>query len=135
MSSPEVAAPETGTQPKPTPKAETFFYGGQAVIEGVLMRGRRHYAVAARKPDGEITGFSEALKSRVYSRSFWPKPFVRGVAGLVEMIHLGMRALQWSAGVQLGEDAQISPGLMRVTMGISVIFGLGLFIGAPLGIS
>ena len=113
----------------------TFFYGGQAVIEGVLMRGRRHYAVAARKPDGAITVFSEALKSRVYTSSFWSKPFLRGVAGLIEMIHLGMRALQWSAGVQLGEDAQISPALMRVTMGISVIFGLGLFIGAPLGIS
>src|ERR1700674_207088 len=55
----------------------TFFYGGQAVIEGVLMRGRRHYAVAARKPDGEITVFSEALKSRVYTSSFWSRAFAR----------------------------------------------------------
>lgn len=113
----------------------TFFYGGQAVIEGVLMRGRRHYAVAARRPDGEIAMLSDALKSRVYTSRAWSLPFMRGVAGLVEMIHLGMRSLQWSAGVQLGEDAEIPPGVMRVAMVVSVVFGLGLFIGAPLGIT
>lgn len=113
----------------------TFFYGGQAVIEGVLMRGRRHYAVAARQPDGRIVVLSDALRSRVYTSHVWSLPFLRGVAGLIEMIHLGMRALQWSVGVQLGEEAQLSPAAMRITMAVSVVFGLGLFIGAPLGIS
>ncbi|HYL70197.1 MAG TPA: DUF1385 domain-containing protein, partial [Candidatus Dormibacteraeota bacterium] len=113
----------------------TFFYGGQAVIEGVLMRGRRHYAVAARKPDGQITVLSDTLRSRVYTSKVWALPFLRGVAGLIEMVHLGMRALQWSAGVQLGDDVAISPAVMRVSMGVSLVFGLGLFIGAPLGIS
>src|SRR5947209_13239865 len=79
----------------------TFFYGGQAVIEGVLMRGKRHYAVAARKPDGAIVVLSDALRSRVYTSSVWSRPFLRGVAGLIEMVHLGLRALQWSASVQL----------------------------------
>jgi uncharacterized protein YqhQ len=111
----------------------TFFYGGQAVIEGVLMRGRRTYAVAARRPDGGITVLSERLRSRVYlGRRPWSLPFVRGAASLWEMLALGMRALQWSANVQLGEDVELSPGAMRVTIGVSAVFGLGLFIGLPL---
>jgi uncharacterized protein YqhQ len=113
----------------------TFFYGGQAVIEGVLMRGRRHYAVAARKPDGSITVRSDALRSRMYVSRVWSLPFLRGVSGLVEMIHLGMRALQWSAGVQLGDDVEIGAGTMRAAMAVSVVFGLALFIGAPLGLN
>jgi uncharacterized protein YqhQ len=112
-----------------------FFYGGQAVIEGVLMRGKRHFAVAARKPDGSITIFSEMLRSRVYTGRIWSLPFFRGVAGLYEMLNLGMRALQWSLQVQLGEEAVLSTGTMRATMSIGVIFGLILFIGLPLLVS
>jgi uncharacterized protein YqhQ len=113
----------------------TFFYGGQAVIEGVLMRGPRHYAVAARRPDGEIRVLSERLRSRVYTGRPWSLPFLRGAASLWEMLALGMRALQWSANVQLGEDAELSSGAMGVTIGVSVVFGLGLFIGLPLLVS
>jgi len=110
----------------------TFFYGGQAVIEGVLMRGRSRYAVAARRPDGGITILTESLRSRVYTGRPWSLPLLRGAASLWEMLALGMRALQWSANVQLGEDAELTPGAMRVTIGVSVVFGLGLFIGLPL---
>ena len=111
---------------------QMFFYGGQAVIEGVLMRGRHHYAVAARKPDGTITVRSEMLTSRVYTNPLWAKPLLRGVAGLYEMLGLGMRALQWSANVQLGEEAQLTAGTLRVTIAASMVFALGLFIGLPL---
>jgi uncharacterized protein YqhQ len=110
----------------------TFFYGGQAVIEGVLMRGRDHYAVAARRPDGEIVICTDVLRSRVYTNSVWRRPFLRGVAGLYETIHLGMRALQWSAIVQLGEDAEIGEGAVRGAMIASLVFALALFIGVPL---
>jgi len=110
----------------------TFFYGGQAVIEGVLMRGRDRYAVAARRPDGEIVVCTDVLRSRVYTRSVWRRPFLRGVAGLYETIHLGMRALQWSAIVQLGEEAQIGEGAIRGAMVASLVFALALFIGMPL---
>ena len=110
----------------------TFFYGGQAVIEGVLMRGRDRYAVAARRPDGEIVVCTDVLRSRVYTRSVWRRPFLRGVAGLYETIHLGMRALQWSAIVQLGEEAQIGEGTIRGAMVASLVFALALFIGVPL---
>ena len=110
----------------------TFFYGGQAVIEGVLMRGRDRYAVAARRPDGEITVCTDVLRSRVYTAGVWRRPFLRGVAGLYETIHLGMRALQWSARVQLGDEAEISEGAMRGAMIASLVFALVLFIGLPL---
>jgi uncharacterized protein YqhQ len=110
----------------------TFFYGGQAVIEGVLMRGRDRYAVAARRPDGGIAVCTDVLRSRVYTGSVWRRPFLRGVAGLYETIHLGMRALQWSAAVQLGQDAEIGDGAIRGAMIASLIFALALFIGVPL---
>jgi uncharacterized protein YqhQ len=110
----------------------TFFYGGQAVIEGVLMRGRDRYAVAARRPDGRIAVCTDVLRSRVYTRSVWRRPFLRGVAGLYETIHLGMRALQWSATVQLGQDAEIGEGAIRGAMIASLVFALALFIGVPL---
>jgi uncharacterized protein YqhQ len=109
-----------------------FFYGGQAVIEGVLMRGREHYAVAARRPDGQIVICTDVLRSPVYTRSLWRRPFFRGVAGLYETIHLGMRALQWSAVVQLGQEAEIGTGAIRGAMIASLVFALALFIGLPL---
>ncbi len=110
----------------------TFFYGGQAVIEGVLMRGKDRYAVAARRPNGEIAVCTDVLRSRVYTASAWRWPFLRGVAGLYETIHLGMRALQWSALVQLGQDAEIGEGALRGAMIASLVFALTLFIGVPL---
>jgi uncharacterized protein YqhQ len=110
----------------------TFFYGGQAVIEGVLMRGKDRYAVAARRPDGQIEVCTDILRSRVYTASVWRRPFLRGVAGLYETIHLGMRALQWSALVQLGRDAEIGEGAIRGAMIASLVFALALFIGVPL---
>jgi uncharacterized protein YqhQ len=115
---------------------DQFFYGGQAVIEGVLMRGRRHYAVAARRRDGTIVTVSEPLKSRVYTSRLWALPFFRGIAGLIEMLHLGMRALTWSANVQAeADDITLSPTVMRASMAVSVVLGLLLFVGAPLGLA
>jgi uncharacterized protein YqhQ len=115
---------------------DQFFYGGQAVIEGVLMRGRRHYAVAARRRDGSIVSVSEPLTSRVYTSRLWALPFFRGIAGLIEMLHLGMRALTWSANVQAeADDIQLSPTVMRATMAVSVVLGLLLFVAAPLGLA
>jgi uncharacterized protein YqhQ len=115
-----------------TAPPQMFFYGGQAVIEGVLMRGRNHYAVAARRPDGSITVTSEMLNSRVNTNPVWAKPFLRGVAGLYEMLSLGMRALQWSANVQLGEEAELTANTLRATVAVSMVFALVLFIGLPL---
>jgi uncharacterized protein YqhQ len=112
-----------------------FFYGGQAVIEGVLMRGRRQYAVAARRPDGSIALLTERLRSRIYRRRVWSLPLIRGAISLGEMLGLGMRAMRWSTNVQLGEEAELSGGVMGVTIALSVLFGLALFIGLPLAVS
>src|SRR6059058_6534980 len=75
-------------------KKEPFFYGGQAVIEGVMMRGRRHYAVAVRVPSTlQIVVDRGELNAPIYVNPFWKQPFVRGLALIGEQMHLGMKAL------------------------------------------
>src|SRR5438105_14494190 len=99
---------------------EKFFYGGQAVIEGVLMRGRTTYAVAVRRPDGEIEVRREALTSVVYTSRFWKLPLLRGLAGLWEMLHLGMKALVWSTNVKArSQDIELTPRQVAITMGMA----------------
>ena len=112
---------------------EKFFYGGQAVIEGVLMRGRTTYAVAVRRPDGEIEVRREALTSVVYTSRFWKLPLLRGLAGLWEMLHLGMKALVWSANVQArSQDIELTPRQIAITMGIAIVGAIAFFLGLPL---
>ena len=112
---------------------DKFFYGGQAVLEGVLMRGRPTYAVAVRRPDGEIQVLRERLRSAMYISRFWKLPMLRGLAGLWEQLHLGMKALMWSANVQAaGEEIELSRGAMGVTIAIAVVGALLFFLGVPL---
>ena len=112
---------------------DRFFYGGQAVLEGVLMRGRSTYAVAVRRPDGEIQVLRERLRSAIYVSAFWKLPLLRGLAGLWEQLHLGMKALMWSASIQAaGEEIELSKGAMGVTIGIAVVGALLFFLGVPL---
>src|SRR6202166_3326061 len=134
MSSPEVAAPETGTQPKPTPKAETFFYGGQAVIEGVMMRGKRHYAVAVRLPTTkEIVVDRGELKASIYVNPVWKLPFVRGLALIGEQLHLGMKSLIWSANMNAGgKDIVIGKREITGSVAVAGVFAATIFIGLPL---
>jgi uncharacterized protein YqhQ len=114
-------------------KADQFFYGGQAVIEGVLMRGRTTYAVAVRRPDGDIEVKRERLNSIVYTHPIWKLPFLRGLAGLWEMLHLGMKALVWSANIQArGQDIELTPRQIAITMTFALVLGLGFFLGLPL---
>ena len=78
------------------PRKEPFFYGGQAVIEGVMMRGKRHYAVAVRLPNTkEIVVDRGELKAAIYVNPLWKLPFVRGLALIGEQLHLGMKSLIW----------------------------------------
>ena len=132
MTSAGAAAARTAARARPR-AAEPFFYGGQAVIEGVLMRGPRHWACAARQPDGDIVLIEEPLRSAIYTSRFWALPFLRGIAGLVEMMHLGTRAIRWSANVQARAlGVEISKRTMRVSMAAGVVLALGLFFGLPL---
>jgi len=77
-------------------------YGGQAVLEGVLMRGRKALAIAMRAPDGQLVVHTEKL-SGIYQSAVAKIPFLRGVILLWDALGLGMKALTLSANVQTGE--------------------------------
>jgi uncharacterized protein YqhQ len=105
-------------------------YGGQAVIEGVMMRGSQGVAIAMRAPDRQIVIHSEPL-SKIY-RSKWLKlPFLRGVIGLWDALGLGMRALTISANTQTGEDQKIEGPALYMTIAFSLALGIGVFFLAP----
>ena len=117
-----------------TPKKEPFFYGGQAVIEGVMMRGKRYYAVAVRVPTTkEIVIDRGELKASIYTSWFWKLPFVRGIALIGEQLHLGMRSLMWSANMNAGaREIQIGKKEITGSVAVALVFALALFIGLPL---
>ncbi len=85
------------------PKSE-FNYGGQAVIEGVMMRGSKALAVAVRNPQGDIVVHSEPLDSRIYGGRLMKIPFVRGLTLLWDSLGLGIKSLMFSAEVAIEED-------------------------------
>jgi hypothetical protein len=86
-------------------RGKRIYYGGQAVMEGVMIRGPRNMAVACRKPDGQIVVRTEALGG-LYAGPVRRIPLVRGVVVLWETLALGMRALIWSSAVAMGEEDQ-----------------------------
>ncbi len=81
-------------------------YGGQAVIEGVVMRGTRHIAMAMRAPDGSIQLYQEELGG-IFKNGWMKLPFLRGLAGLWDALIIGIRFLTISANTQTGEDEKI----------------------------
>ncbi|MCH7810608.1 MAG: DUF1385 domain-containing protein [Chloroflexi bacterium] len=107
------------------------YYGGQAVIEGVMIRGPKTMAVACRRPDGGIATRQETLGS-VYSGVVRRIPFLRGVIVLWETLALGMRALMWSSSVQLGEEEEDPGGSMWVMVVVSLLIVGGIFFAGPL---
>src|SRR5947207_10923824 len=121
----------------PTAKKEPFFYGGQAVIEGVMMRGRRHYAVAVRLPTSrEIVLKRGELSAPIYTSSFWKLPFVRGLALIGEQLHLGMKSLIWAANMNAsGHNVEIGKKEITGSVAAAGVFALVLFIGLPLGLA
>ena len=108
-------------------------YGGQAVLEGVLMRGQRALAIAMRAQDGEIKVHTEKL-SGIYLSPLARIPFLRGSILLWDALGLGMKALTISANVQTGEEEKLEGPLLYVTMTISLVFSIGLFFLLPYGL-
>ncbi len=125
--------------------SETRIYGGQAVMEGVMMRGRRHMAVAVRAPNGEIAVYHEPLKMGKWTDRARPLPFIRGVFMLWDTMVLGMRSLVFSANVGLIEgnvkenkeapEDDITGTALWVTVAISILFSIALFFILPLAIT
>lgn len=105
-------------------------YGGQAVIEGVMMRGQKALAIAMRAPDGKIVLHQEKLSS-IYRSRLARIPFLRGVILLWDALGLGMRALTIAANVQTGEDEKLEGPVLVLTLGVSLAFGIGLFFLLP----
>jgi uncharacterized protein YqhQ len=105
-------------------------YGGQAVIEGVLMRGQKAFAIAMRAPDGKIVVKTEQL-AKVYQSGITKVPFLRGVILLWDALGLGMRALTISANTQTGENEKLEGPALYLTLGLSLTFGIGLFFLLP----
>ena len=108
-------------------------YGGQAVIEGVLMRGQKAFAIAMRAPDGSVVIKTEHL-AKVYRSGIAKTPFLRGVILLWDALGLGMRALTISANTQTGEDEKLEGAPLYLTLGLSLAFGIGLFFLLPAAI-
>ncbi|MFZ5820827.1 MAG: DUF1385 domain-containing protein [Chloroflexota bacterium] len=108
-------------------------YGGQAVIEGVLMRGQKAMAIAMRAPDGQIVTHKEELAT-VYRSGITKIPFVRGIILLWDALGLGMRALTISANTQTGEDEKLEGPALYLTLGLSLTLGIGLFFLLPAGV-
>jgi uncharacterized protein YqhQ len=128
-----------------------FYYGGQAVLEGVMMRGRKHMAVAVRRPDGAIVTYDEPLSQNLTKYSNWP--LLRGVMLLWESMALGMRSLRFSAAVAAEAEEKAAAGTpvgpapadddpsrymagqdsgIGGAMAVSLLFAVALFFVAPL---
>ena len=106
-------------------------YGGQAVLEGVMIRGRRHVSVAVRRPDGGI-----ALQCRPINAFFTGRlrklPVIRGVIVLAETLTLGMQALTYSANVGMeAEGQELGKGAIASMIGFSLLLAIGLFFVVP----
>jgi len=112
-----------------------FNYGGQAVMEGVMMRGEREWAVCVRSPSGQLVMHQEPLKGPVYRSRVLRLPFLRGLTMLWDSLVLGIRALMWSADVALAEeeDAPSFAGPVGwATVAASLALGVGLFFLLPM---
>ena len=115
-------------------------YGGQAVIEGVMIRGRDHFSLAVRREDGSIEDLQERLNP-LYNGRLRRWPLLRGMLALVETLVLGIKALQISANLASTTPTQQNTGsegipgwVMASTLAFSLIFGIGLFFLLPLGV-
>src|SRR5712692_3476958 len=124
-------------------------YGGQAVLEGVMMRGRTSMAVAVRAPDKSIVVTSEALPKHLYGGIIQKIPLVRGMTMLWDALGLGMKALMFSADIQMADQggetdpaagakpaapASLSKPLAWTTVALAMIFGVGVFFITPLAV-
>ena len=106
-------------------------YGGQAVIEGVMIRGQRNIAVACRRPDGSIAVQRQPL-TPIFTGRLRRIPLVRGVIAMAETLTLGMRALSYSANVAAeAEGEEIGKGSMAGMMLVSLTIAIGIFFVIP----
>lgn len=111
-------------------------FGGQALIEGVMMRGPDKIATAVRTPEGSIRVETRDYQALVDRKPALKKPVLRGAVSFFEMLVIGIKALNFSAGIAAGEDesgkSQLSPLALTLTMIFSLAAGVALFVYVPL---
>ena len=124
--------------------------GGQAVLEGIMMKNASQYAIAVRKPDGEIAVDKQEYHSKTEQYKWMAKPVIRGVVSFVESMVLGMKTLTWSASF-IEEDTKepsafekkltkifgekLESIMMGFTVAFSVVLAVAIFILLPFGIA
>src|ERR687889_1473075 len=114
--------------------------GGQAVLEGVMMRGISVWAVAVRSPEGQIEVESEPLVPWAQRHRVWRLPVIRGVVALGESLKIGFKALAISANAQMEEDEEgnkeeIGGWIWGLTIVLSMALAIGLFFVVPVGLT
>lgn len=113
-------------------------YGGQALIEGVMMRGKRYQAMSARLEDGRIVSEVEEFTMLTDRQKFFGLPFIRGTFNMIDSLISGMKALTWSTNVSLAEDEdeeELTPMEIAMTMIVSIGLGILLFFVLPVVIA
>jgi uncharacterized protein YqhQ len=105
--------------------------GGQAVIEGVMMRGPKYIATAVREPGGTIAIDKSALSSVADKYPLLKKPMIRGVVALIESLVYGLKSLSYSAQVAGEEGEELSDKEIAMTMVFALVLGIGLFVILP----
>ena len=109
-----------------------FYYGGQAVIEGVMIRGQKNMVTVVRRPDGELAINKQPL-SAIYTGWLRKAPLIRGIIVLIEALFLGTKTLLYSANVSLEEEGEKVSGVMVwVMVAVALFFAVTLFFIAPL---
>jgi uncharacterized protein YqhQ len=109
--------------------------GGQAVLEGVMMRGVSNWAVAVQPPEGDVTVQRFSLTSAVRRHRVLRLPIVRGVVALAESLRIGFKALGIAANAQAGEDEEISGGVWAGTLVAAMALAIGLFFVVPVALT
>lgn len=110
-----------------------FQYGGQAVIEGVMMRGPHTRSIAVRAPEGGIVVDSKQVGSVTGRYPFLKWPLLRGVVALVESLVIGVEALSFSANQAMGEEEELSKTELVLTIGMAFLLAIVLFVVVPTG--
>jgi len=112
--------------------AKPFYHGGQAVIEGVMMRGKRNLAISVRRPDGKLEEIKQPL-ANIYKGRLREIPLVRGVIVLIETLVLGVQALLYSAQIaSTEEEEKIPTAVLWGIVAASMAFAVALFFITPL---
>jgi uncharacterized protein YqhQ len=114
---------------------QQHFYGGQAVLEGVMMRGRDHWGIAVRKPSGDMHIEGHGIESIAKRFRIFRVPGFRGIIALGQALSIGIKALTISANQSAEEEEKLTPRQMGFSMAIALVVFIGIFVVFPAVVS